>query len=105
MSCCAQAGGTSSPIAASRPPPDLVVEILSPSTSGRDHHLKTGVYARFSIPEYWIVDPDHGWIEVHRLDSQTGAYFLQRRFDRADTLRSEAFSEIAVPMAPLFRSL
>jgi len=86
-------------------PPDLVVEILSPSTSGRDRHRKTGVYARFRIPEYWIVDPDHGWIEVHRLDPQTGAYFLRCRFDRADTLRSEAFPEIAVPMAPLFRPL
>jgi Uma2 family endonuclease len=38
-------------------PPDLVVEILSPSTARRDRGLKARLYARFGIPHYWIVDP------------------------------------------------
>lgn len=38
--------------------PDLVIEILSPSTLKRDKIDKLEVYARFYIPEYWIVDPD-----------------------------------------------
>jgi Uma2 family endonuclease len=85
--------------------PDVVVEILSPGTSGRDRHLKTGIYARHGVPEYWIVDPDHGWIDVHALEGEGGGYGLVKRFDRADTLRSALFPEIAVPMAPLFRPL
>src|SRR5262245_13946747 len=40
--------------------PDLVVEILSPSTSANDRHLKKELYCRCKIAEYWIVDPvDH----------------------------------------------
>jgi Uma2 family endonuclease len=37
--------------------PDLVVEILSPSTSARDRGEKRGIYARNGVGEYWLVDP------------------------------------------------
>ena len=38
--------------------PDLVIEILSPSTSGLDRTLKRRLYARYGVREYWLVDPD-----------------------------------------------
>jgi Uma2 family endonuclease len=38
-------------------PPDIVVEILSPGTRTRDLEAKRAIYARFKVPEYWIVDP------------------------------------------------
>ena len=38
--------------------PDLVVEILSPSTANRDWTIKRGYYARYGVKELWIVDPD-----------------------------------------------
>ena len=37
--------------------PDLVVEILSPSTQQRDLGLKRQLYARHRVPHYWCVDP------------------------------------------------
>jgi len=38
--------------------PDLVVEILVPSTRDNDLGAKLDVYARVGVPEYWVVDPD-----------------------------------------------
>ncbi|HUH11744.1 MAG TPA: Uma2 family endonuclease [Longimicrobiales bacterium] len=47
--------------------PDLVVEVLSESTAGRDRVLKRRRYAHFGVPEYWVADPDAKLIEVYRL--------------------------------------
>lgn len=44
--------------------PDLIVEILSPSTAERDRTYKRTLYARHSVGEYWLVDPDERTIEV-----------------------------------------
>lgn len=44
--------------------PDLVVEILSPSTSQRDLGIKRERYALFGVREYWIVDPAARALEV-----------------------------------------
>ncbi len=38
-------------------PPDLVVEILSPSNPRHDLETKRELYARHGIPEYWVLDP------------------------------------------------
>lgn len=46
--------------------PDLVIEVLSPSTSFRDRGIKRERYAHFEVAEYWIVDPRRKQIQVHR---------------------------------------
>jgi Uma2 family endonuclease len=48
--------------------PDLVVELLSPSTSKYDLDEKKDVYERYGVKEYFIVEPatksvDHYWLE------------------------------------------
>ncbi|MCC6790327.1 MAG: Uma2 family endonuclease [Thermomicrobiales bacterium] len=48
-------------------PPDVVVEILSPSTCRMDPVRKRALYASSGIPEYWIVDPDAKKLEMLRL--------------------------------------
>jgi Uma2 family endonuclease len=47
-------------------PPDLVVEILSPSTRSRDQKLKKTLYERVGAREYWLVDPKRDVVEVYR---------------------------------------
>ena len=48
-------------------PPDLVVEITSPSTAARDRGVKLERYRLYGVPEYWVVDPDDRTVEVWAL--------------------------------------
>ena len=49
------------------PAPDLVVEVLSPSTEQHDRHVKFEDYAAHGTDEYWIVDPERRAIEQYLL--------------------------------------
>jgi Uma2 family endonuclease len=49
------------------PIPDLIVEVLSPSTETRDRGIKFQDYALHGVAEYWIIDPVDETVELHRL--------------------------------------
>ncbi|PYV25839.1 MAG: Uma2 family endonuclease [Acidobacteria bacterium] len=83
--------------------PDLVIEVLSPSTGSRDRGPKLKAYARFGVPEYWIVDPDNRAVEVYRL-AQTG-YPEPRRFLEPDILASPLLPAFALAVRDIFKSL
>jgi Uma2 family endonuclease len=48
--------------------PQLAVEVLSPSTTMVDLHLKRAAYERMGCPAYWIVDPELPGLTVLQLD-------------------------------------
>lgn len=52
------------------PIPDLIVEVLSPSTEKRDRGIKFEDYAFHGVGEYWIIDPVSEAVELYRLDGQ-----------------------------------
>lgn len=54
--------------------PDLVVEVLSPSTTKNDRGAKMLHYAAAGVKEYWIVTPIGKTVEVYR--NQDGRFFL-----------------------------
>jgi Uma2 family endonuclease len=83
-------------------PPDIVVEILSPSTRVLDQRVKKRTYARFSVPEYWIVDPVGGHVDLFRLTQED--YVLEQRFDRASVLTTPSFREVEIALARVFRA-
>lgn len=81
--------------------PDLVAEILSPSTEGRDRGIKRELYAAHGVQEYWIVDPHRRVIEVYR---PTGAGFsLHGTFGSGETLTTPLLPRLALNPARLFR--
>jgi Uma2 family endonuclease len=48
--------------------PDLVIEILSPSTALNDRGVKFDTYEKYGVREYWLVDPEAKFTEVYRHD-------------------------------------
>ena len=49
--------------------PDMVIEILSPSTARKDKVLKFNKYLQAGVREYWIVDPDEKALSAHVLEN------------------------------------
>lgn len=68
-------------------PPDLVVEVLSPHSVKRDRSGKLTAYAKYRIPEYWIVDANNEVLEQHVLKGER--YELVEVYAGDDPVRSE----------------
>ena len=49
--------------------PDLVVEVLSSSTEGRDRGYKKDIYGQCGVKEYWLVDINEQTVEVYLQDN------------------------------------
>jgi Uma2 family endonuclease len=70
-------------------PPDLVVEIISPNSAKRDRSMKRESYARFLVPEYWIVDPVYRTIEQYELMREGEPYILSNVYGEEEKVRSQ----------------
>ncbi|MBO8155851.1 MAG: Uma2 family endonuclease [Bacillaceae bacterium] len=86
--------------------PDLVVEILSPSTAMNDKKSKWETYARFGVNEYWIVDPVHRTVEQHVLHGEKSKYDLNEVYGKEeDTITSPHISCLSIPVKEVFLHL
>jgi Uma2 family endonuclease len=61
------------------PAPDLVVEVLSPSTEKYDRETKFQDYAAHGIREYWIIDAEHEIVEQYFLDNEEYELLLKAK--------------------------
>jgi Uma2 family endonuclease len=73
-------------------PPDLVIEIISESNRTHDTVVKFRDYARFGVPEYWLVDPRENLISTWRLEG--GRYELLGRAASGDQVASLVLPEL-----------
>ncbi len=78
--------------------PDLVIEIISPSTETRDREIKKKIYANAEIQEYWIADPAAKEIEVYLLGDE--GYLLSGRYDERFT--SNTFPGLFISLSGIF---
>jgi len=83
--------------------PDLIVEILSPSTAHLDLWEKRYDYAHSGVQEYWIVDPDGRRVELYVLQGER-LVPVETAQDRG-RLRSRLLLELEVDLWALFRDL
>jgi Uma2 family endonuclease len=81
--------------------PDLVVEIISPSSVLKDSVDKKNLYERLNVKEYWIIDPQYQDIEVYTV--QNGRYELLSDVTMFEgTLKSSIFEGISINLGELF---
>jgi Uma2 family endonuclease len=80
--------------------PDLVVEILSPSTRARDRGIKMRAYATAGVPHYWILDPRTRSLEPYRLGEQ--GYERQGTYGPGTTFRPDLFPGLEIPIDDLW---
>jgi Uma2 family endonuclease len=83
--------------------PDLVVEVLSPSTAEIDRGIKRDLYARHGISEYWLVDPASESIEILRLDAETGAYQLASSLHAGEQATTTLLPALSIDLSQLFQ--
>jgi Uma2 family endonuclease len=80
--------------------PDLVMEVLSPSTQSRDRGLKMRRYAAAGVPHYWIVDPRARALEEYRLTAS--GYELVGTSGPGGTFRPALFPGLEIPIDDLW---
>ena len=80
--------------------PDLVVEVVSPSSQRYDRVTKLRWYAQAGVPEYWLVDPQARTVE--RLVLREGSYVIAASLADDETLRPETFPGLEIPLAKLW---
>jgi Uma2 family endonuclease len=81
--------------------PDLVIEILSPSTAYYDMKQKMKIYQKYGVKEYVIVDPIEQYVELYTLCD--GVYVLNQTAYLADTLNSVLLPGLTFPLAKIFK--
>lgn len=82
-------------------PPDLVVEVLSPSDTRRDIEDKVADYRRIGVQECWLVSPEAETVEVLRLS--TPEDILPRIVGIGGTLSSELLGGFTLRLKDIFR--
>lgn len=84
-------------------PPDLAVEVISPSSITNDRRIKFELYERGGVEHYWIIDPTQRTAEAYALTN--GKYALVTQGQDADTLRLPPFVDLDIPLGKLWRPL
>lgn len=82
--------------------PDLIIEILSPSSAYYDLVEKKELYEKFGVKEYWIVDPKKHWAEIYVL--KKGKYVLHQRAEKSASLRSTVLKGFEVTLKTILHN-
>ena len=83
-----------------RVPPDLAVEVISPSTESTDRGKKLRLLARFGVKEYWLIDPLDNTLEQRVLVGF--ALIPGGRVAQHDRVTSHALDALRFPASRLF---
>ena len=80
--------------------PEIIFEILSPSTRHTDLRIKVVKYEEMGIKEYWIIDPKVKTVTVHDFANNTA-----ETYGISDTINSMAQPDLHIPVAKIFEKI
>lgn len=80
--------------------PDMVVEILSPSTARYDLHEKKRAYESAGVLEYWIIDPRWSRVEIYGVGER--GFTMLEQATATGTVHSAILPGFRVDLAELF---
>lgn len=81
--------------------PDLIVEVISPSTVKKDLHEKLELYESYGVSEYWIVHPKDKTLIIMTLNSE-GTYISSRPLTEGDKVDSKVFPGLEIDLGEVF---
>ena len=84
--------------------PDVVFEILSPSTARRDLDDKSRLYERVGVKEYVIADPQNQVVYAHRRDAE-GRFSFRKVYGTDDVLEFGIFPDLKISLEPLWEDI
>lgn len=82
--------------------PDLIVEILSPSTRRQDLITKRALYARIGVREYWLVEPDARTVTVLALEA---GHYVEVPLAEAGAVRSRVLPGLQLKLDKVFEDV
>lgn len=82
--------------------PDLVIEIVSPSTVSKDMKEKLAVYERHGVKEYWIIHPIDKLAIVYRLQEDR-QYVKPEIYSEDNAVESKVLEDFSVDLRTLFQ--
>ncbi len=81
--------------------PDLIIEILSPSSLRHDRLVKLNLYQRAGVREYWIVDPKNRSVMVF-LPDRSGSFRLREDYGREDVAKVSVLDGCFIELSKVF---
>lgn len=81
--------------------PDLVIEILSPSTASKDCIKKRALYEKHGVREFWLVDPTNRVVTVYSLGAD-GLFGKPAVHAAEDTVQVALFPDLKIDLAAVF---
>lgn len=83
--------------------PDLIIEVLSPTTARKDRREKFLLYEKYGVKEYWLVEPDAKLITAFILkDDQYGRPNI---YSDEEEMKTSIFADLIVNLAEVFANI
>jgi Uma2 family endonuclease len=81
--------------------PDMIIEIISPSTGKNDRFIKFNKYEKAGVKAYWVVEPDQKLVSVFTLQPN-GRYGRPDMYTEEDKIKVSIFSDLEINLNTVF---